>query len=154
MPESIAEGQDSDLVLAVIVIGQFHSSVEDGLHASGTVQLRSRIGTVTLKAKRIALGPQQMIDVASVGRVAGCATLRESRLMVDSLVGEVADIAVTAYANTYRISLWQAWLVAGVRAMAICAISHGAGMLDFRRFDQLWLVVVAGHAQTLGVGLG
>jgi hypothetical protein len=41
---------------------------------------------VALQAKRIALGAQQMIVVAAVGRVAGGAALHEGRLMVHRLL--------------------------------------------------------------------
>ena len=90
------------------------------------------IGTVALKAKRIPLGPQKMIDVAAVRRMAGCAALHKGRLMVHRFLAQIADIAVTAQANTHTVGLRQARLVACMRAMAIRAIPHRAGMLHLR----------------------
>lgn len=73
--------------------------------------------------------------------------------MVHGFFGQVANVAVTAQADTYSVGLRQARLTAGVRAVAIRAISHCAGMLHFRRLDELGLVVMAGYAQRFGVGL-
>ena len=52
-----------------------------------------------------------------------------------------------------RVGLRQARLVAGVRAVAIGAVARGAGMRHFGGLNQLGLVVVAGDAERLGVGL-
>ena len=65
----------------------------------------------------------------------------------------VCDIAVAAQADIDRIRLGKSRLPAGVRAVAIGAIARGSRMLNFCCLDQLGFIVVAGYAQSLGIGL-
>ena len=74
--------------------------------------------------------------------------------MVHRLLAQIVDVAVTSQADTDRIGLRQAGLFAGMRAVAIGAIAGRAGMRHLGRVDRLGLVVVAGHANCLGIGLG
>ncbi len=74
--------------------------------------------------------------------------------MMDGLLVQVANVAVASEANCYGVGLGQAWLLAGVGAVAIGAISHSAGMLNLGSFDQLGFVVVAGDAEGFCIGLG
>ena len=61
---------------------------------------------------------------------------------------------MAAEADADRVGFGQAGLVAGMRAVAVGAITHGAGMGHFRAFDELGLVVMTGQAEGLRVGLG
>lgn len=83
---------------------------------------------MALEAESISLGTQEVVDIAAMRSVAGGATLSECRLMVDGLLFQVADVSVTAEADADGISFWEAWLVAGMRAVAIGAITCSAGM--------------------------
>ena len=73
--------------------------------------------------------------------------------MMDRLFGEVGDLGVAAEANIDTISLGQTGLRAGVRIVAIGAISSGTGVLHFCGFDLLGLFVMAHHAKRLCVSL-
>ena len=148
-----AQRQDRDLVLLVVVVGQLDGAVEDGEKMLSVQPLGNGIGTVALQAERIALCAQQMIVIAAVRGVAGGAALYKGGLMMHRLLAHIVDVGVTSQANTDGVGLGQAGLVAGVRAVAVCAIARRSGMRHFGRVDQLGLVVMAGHAQTLGVGL-
>ena len=94
-----------------------------------------------------------MIVLAAVRLMAGGAALLERGLMVVRLLCLIGDIAVTAEANIDRIGFRKSWLAAGVRTVAVGAVSRRTGMRNFRRVDQLGFIVVAGHAQRLGIGL-
>lgn len=154
MSQAKAQRQDRDLVLFVVVVGEPDLSVEDGEQMLGFLALRSGIGTVALEAQRIALGSQEMVVVAAVGRVTGGAALNKGRLMMRGLFAQFVDVAVASKADADGIGLRQAGLLAGVRAVAVCAIAHCAGMRDLCAVDLLGFVVMAGEADSLGVGLG
>ena len=61
---------------------------------------------------------------------------------------------MTAQADVDRIGLGKSWLPAGVRAVAVRAIACRPGMRNFGSVDVLGFIVVASHAQRLGIGLG
>lgn len=60
---------------------------------------------------------------------------------------------MTSEANGNCVGLWQAGLVAGMRAVAVRAVARCAGMRHFGVVDQLRLIVVARHAYRFRVGL-
>ena len=154
MSQAKAQRQDRNLVLLVVVVGEPDLSVEDGEQVLCFLPLRGGIGTVTLEAKRISLGAQEVIVVAAMRRVAGGATLSKSGLMMRGLLAQFVDVVMASEADADGIGLRQAWLFAGVRAMAVCAIAHCAGMRDLCAVDLLRFVVMAAQADSLGVGLG
>ena len=73
--------------------------------------------------------------------------------MVYRLLLQIINVAVASQANAHGVGLGQSGLPAGVRAVAVGAIAHGAGVRHLGRLNQLGLVVMAGHAQRLDVGL-
>ena len=95
-----------------------------------------------------------MIVVSAMRLVTGGATLLESRLMVDALSSPAS-----------AISLWQPRQISTALVLGSpgCRLACGLwqsvqspaapGCWNFGRLDQLGFVVVAGHAQRLGVGL-
>ena len=74
--------------------------------------------------------------------MAGGATLSKSGLMVRGLLAQFVDVVVASEADADGIGLRQAWLFAGVRAMAVGAIAHCAGMRDLCAVDLLGFVVM------------
>src|SRR3974390_1597998 len=94
-----------------------------------------------------------MIVFAAVRRVAGGAALLESGLMVHRLLAQIVDVAVTSQADTDRIGLRQSRIFAGMRAVAISAITRRAGMRNLGCVDCLGFFVVAGYANCLGISL-
>ena len=94
-----------------------------------------------------------MIVLSTVRLVARGASLLESWLVVIRLLPRIGNIAVAAQADIDRIGLGQSWLPAGMWTMAVGAIARRSRMRNFRRVDQFGFLVVAGHAERLGVGL-
>lgn len=81
------------------------------------------------------------------------ATLRECWLVMVRLLPRIGDIAVAGQADIDGVGFGQAWLPAGVGAVAVGAVAGGAGMRNFGGFDPLGYIVVAGDAEGLDVGL-
>ena len=99
-------------------------------------------------------GAQQVLVIAAMRLMTGIAALPEHRLMMNLLLGKIADVGMAADADIHRIGLRQSRLCAGVGVMTIGAIAGRAGMLHLRLFDLFRLVGVAGNAKVLDVGLG
>src|ERR1017187_3835316 len=94
-----------------------------------------------------------MVVLSAVGLVTGGTTLTEGRLVVVRFLRQVGDIAVAAQADLDRVRFGKPRLPAGVGAVAISAVARRPRMLHFGSVDQLGFVVVASHAQCLGIGL-
>ncbi len=152
--KSKAQRQDGNFVLLVVIVWEFDCSVEDGNKVCISDRLRGGIRTVALEAESISLGAQEVVDIAAMRSVASGTTLSEGRLMVYGLLFQVADVSVTAEADTHGISFWETGLVAGVRAVAISAITCCAGMRYLGGLNELGFIVVACDADCLGVSLG
>src|SRR6478735_10746596 len=105
MSQAKAQRQDRDFVLFVVVVGEPDLSVEDGEQMLRFLTLRRGIGAVALEAQRIALGAQEMVIVAAVGRVAGGAALNKGRLMVRGLLAQFVDVVVASKADADGIGL-------------------------------------------------
>lgn len=153
MAQSILQTQRHDSVLSVVVLGQLHLTIEDGNDMLSFEFLRHRISSVTLQAKRIAFSPQEMIILTTVRHVASSTALAESWLMMHGFLGEIGDVTVAGEADVNGIRFGKSRLPTGMGSVAIRAIARGARMLDFGRVDEFSLVVVAGHAKRLDIGL-
>lgn len=92
-----------------------------------------------------------MIVIAAVSQVANAAALHERRLVMHGLLFQVSDLAMAAQANVHRIRLRQIRESAGMRIMAVGAISSCARMLNLSLLDQLGLVGVASNTKVLDV---
>ncbi len=154
MAHSVAQPKDGHVILFEVVLGQTDLAVKDGQYVLGFQLLRRYIGTVAFEAKSIALGAEQMLEIATVGRVARGTTLTECRLMVNLFLGEIGDLAVATKANVDGVGFGQSSLGTGVGTVAIGAITGGAGMRHLRFVDLLRFVGVTGDAKILDIGLG
>jgi hypothetical protein len=90
-----------------------------------------------------------MLVLAAMGLVAGGASLLERRLVNVLLFMLLGLIGVAAEASVHRIRLHESRSLARVRIVTVRAISGCAGMLNLRRRDLLYLVIVAGNAEFL-----
>ena len=148
------QGQRYNSVLREVVFGKFHASVEDCNQVLGLQFFRIPLWPMAFEAEGVrSTGAQQVVIVPAVWSVAGGASLLECRLVAIWFLACVRDIAVAAQADIDGIRLRKSWLTAGVRAVTIRAIAGGAGMLNLCGVDQLSLIVMAGYAQSLGIGL-
>ncbi len=128
MAHSVAQPKDGHVILFEVVLGQTDLAVKDGQYVLGFQLLRRNIGTVAFEAKSIALGAEQMLEIATVRRVARGTTLTECRLMVNLFLGEIGDLAMATKANVDGVGFGQSRLGTGVGTVAIGAITGGAGM--------------------------
>src|SRR5208282_356207 len=94
-----------------------------------------------------------MIVVAAVRLVTGRTALFECRLMVYLFLGEIGNLAVAAEANVDRIGLRKPRLLAGMGAVAVCAVAGRPRMLHFGFLNQLRFIGMAGDAKRFDVGL-
>lgn len=154
MTKSKFQGQERDSVFLEVVIRQLHCAVEDREHTFSFQFLWLGFRSVTLEAERIAIGSKQLWPVATMGIVASRAALAERGLVQKMFLGILSPIRVAVQANAYGIRLRESGRFASVWAVAIRAVSHRAGMLNFRSFYFLGLFRMASGAQFLGAGLG
>ena len=108
---------------------------------------------MTLQAQRISLRPQQFVAASAVRLMTRATALAKRRLVVDFLLAQLRDVRVARQANLHAIGLGQAGEFAGMRIVAVRAVSRRARMLHLGGLDQLGLRVVAHHAEILHVGL-
>src|ERR1700719_4144515 len=94
-----------------------------------------------------------MVVLTAVRLVAGSTSLFESRLMMVWFLPSVSHVRVAAQADINRIGFGKPRLPARVGTMAVRAIARRTRMRNFGCFDELGFIVVASHAQSLGVGL-
>ena len=94
-----------------------------------------------------------MIVLAAVWFVAGRASLLERGLMQKMLFGLLGLIAVAGQADVHGVRLGQTWLPAGMRIVAIGAVSGRSRMRHFGLVNSCRLIAVAGHAQRLHIAL-
>src|SRR5262249_47936055 len=81
------------------------------------------------------------------------AVLSEGRLVVHGLFLEIGNVAVAAQADVHAIGFGQSGLAAGMRTVARGAVARSSGVLHPGSLDLLALVVMAGEAESLDVGL-
>ena len=140
---------------AEIVFRQLYLAVEDRDQVLTLKLLWIRIGPVALQAELAGSGgAQQVIVIPAVRLVAGCASLLEGRLMQVGLLHLIGLVAVASQAGLHWIRLQEARRLSSVRIVASGAVALRSRMLHFRGIDRLRLLVVAGHAQRLGVSIG
>lgn len=96
-------------------------------------------------------GAQQVLVVAAVRLVAGCASLLEGRLVQMRFLELVSLVAMARKTCAYGIGLQESRALAGMRVMARNAVALGAWMLHLGAFDLLGLLVMAGDANCLCV---
>src|SRR5579864_83033 len=94
-----------------------------------------------------------MIVLAAVRLVARRASLPECWLVQNVFLRLFSLIGVAAKANVYCVSLGQARLPAGMRIVAIGAITRRSRMRHFGLVNLLGLVTVTGHAERLNISL-
>ena len=99
------------------------------------------------------LAAQQVRVVSTVRLVAGRTALLKRRLVGVRLLGLLCLLGVAAQANGHRVWLGKARRVAGVRIVAVGAVTHRARMLNLGLLDLLGLLRVTGYAERLSVGL-
>ena len=153
MAEAIAQGQDGNPILLVVILGEPDLAVEDGEQVLIGDGFGGGLRAMALKAKGVALCAEEVFDLAAMGGVASGAGLLEGRLVVDGLLSQIFDVGMAAGADGDSIGLRQAGLRGGVWAVAVRAVAGGAGMRELGGLDLLALFVVAGEAEGLGVGL-
>src|ERR1700693_5105377 len=128
MSASILQGQHHDLILGEVVLWEFHAPTEDCDQVLGFELLWCRsVGTVAFEAKRIwLLGAQQVIVVASMGLMAGRASLLESGLMKMGLLELAGLVGMAGQTGGDRIRLQEAGRSAGMRVVTSHAFSQGS----------------------------
>lgn len=151
--QAVLQRKDRYLILLVVIPGQFHFAAENCQH-SALYRLRHRIGSVTLQAKRVALCPQQFRLIASMRLMTSGAALSKHGLVVHGLLSLFRQLGMAVEANIHRIGLRESRRFSSVWAVAIGAISQGAGVLHFGTLDLLRLFRVAGDANFLEGCLG
>ena len=140
-----------DLLFGKVVFRKLDLAIEDREHMSALVHRVTHAGAMALRAKCIALGPQQFWALATVRIVTGRTTLFEHRLVQDPLVLQFSLIGVAIQADVDRILLGIASRLAGMGVMAVCAIALGAFMFELRGFNSGGLLRMTARAECLDV---
>lgn len=135
-----------------VVLGQPDFPVEDRNDVFGFEFLGLCIRTVALHAERVdRRGPKQLGVVSAVGLVTSCASLLERWLVKMRFLVLLRLIAVAVEADVDRIGLGKPWGFRRVWIVTIRAIALSTWVLNFRVFDVLRLLVMAGYAKRFGV---
>src|ERR1700693_3464545 len=156
MSASILQGQHHDLILGEVVLWEFHAPTEDCDQTLGFELLWCwSVGTVTFEAQRICLlGAQQVIVVASMRIMAGCASLLKSGLMKMRLLELVGLVGMAGQTGADRIRLQEAGRSAGMRGVTSHAFSQGSRGRHLGLVDFFYLVAVTGGAEGPRGGVG
>ena len=86
--------------------------------------------------------------------VASRAALPKCGLVVHRLLCQFRLVGMARETNIHRIGLWKSGGFAGVRAVAVGAISHGTGVRHLGVLNLFGLFFVTRYADFLGTGLG
>ena len=113
-----------------VILRQLHFAIEDQSQVILGVQSRLGIRAVTLQAKCIAFCAQQFGMIAPVGIMTGSASLLERGLVQYLLAMQLGLIRVTNQADIDRVGFQKTGGSAGVRTVAVCAISGSTFMLN------------------------
>ena len=109
---------------------------------------------MALEAERICFFcAQQVLVVAAVRLMAGCASLPKSRLVQVCLLELLGLIGMAGQAGAHRVRLEEAWSLAGVGVVAGDAFSLRSGMRHLGLINLLDLVAVAGRTKGSRIGV-
>jgi hypothetical protein len=132
--------------LREIVFRQFHFAVENQSQVILRIDRRLGLGPMTFQAESVSFCTQQLRMIAPVRIVASRTPLFESGLMQNLFAVEFRLIGVASQTDVDGIRLKKARRRAGMRTVAVGAVSHGSRMLERGGLNLLRLVRVASHA--------
>src|SRR5579863_930629 len=153
MPQPKPQRQGRHFVLLEVILRQFYLAVKNRDQMLRFQLLWCHVRSVALQAEPVPLDPQQVIVVPAVWLMASGAALREYRLVMDGLLGQIGNVAVAAQADLDRVGFGKPWLAAGMGAMTVGTVARGSRMLHFGSLNQFCFIVVASYAQRFDIGL-